>query len=94
MTESPMEHLAFAHYASRVDPRRYLEMTYGVRRLATPPFTCPRLGIGSVEPWPDPPPTVTTNSTGPVYWYPLRVIGGLPPKRRPRWRRYHRRSES
>ena len=34
---SPMEHLAFAYYASRVDPRRYLEMTYGVRRLATPP---------------------------------------------------------
>jgi hypothetical protein len=34
---SPMEHLAFAYYASRVDPRRYLEQTYGVRRLATPP---------------------------------------------------------
>jgi hypothetical protein len=34
---SPMEHLAFAQYASRVDPRRYLEQTYGVRRLATPP---------------------------------------------------------
>lgn len=37
MTESPMEHLAFVHYADRVDPRKALEMTYGVRRLATPP---------------------------------------------------------
>lgn len=38
---SPMEHLAFAYYASRVDPRRYLEQTYGVRRLATPPLPPP-----------------------------------------------------
>lgn len=34
---SPMEHLAFVHYADRVAPRKAIEMTYGVRRLATPP---------------------------------------------------------